>query len=102
MSDTVGSLVDKLFTVDSKMWNNQEFLHQIRRMNFTQFQSGFLDRIDSKRKLFDNLQKCCNLNMQRTRLIMEIDRLLIKLVEAGLAGRDLHTPEFEIDSHKTF
>ena len=30
MADTLGSLVDKLCTVDLKMWNNQEFLYKIR------------------------------------------------------------------------
>ena len=37
MSDTVGSLIDKLFTVDSKMWNNQEILYEIRRNDFEWF-----------------------------------------------------------------
>ncbi len=30
MADTLGTLVDKLTTVDLKMWNNQELLYEIR------------------------------------------------------------------------
>jgi len=37
MSDTLGSLVDKLTTVDLKMWNNQELLYEIRRMSFDEY-----------------------------------------------------------------
>ncbi len=29
MADTLGGLIDKLFTIDSKMWNNQELLYEI-------------------------------------------------------------------------
>ena len=30
MADTLGSLIDKMITVDLKMWNNQELLYKIR------------------------------------------------------------------------
>ena len=37
MSDTFGSLIDKLFTVDMKMWNNQDVLYEIRNMTFEEY-----------------------------------------------------------------
>ena len=40
MSDTLGSLVDKLTTVDLKMWNNQELLYEIRRMSFDEYKKN--------------------------------------------------------------
>ena len=43
MSDTFGSLIDKLFTVDMKMWNNQEFLYEIRKMSFDEYKQKYFE-----------------------------------------------------------
>jgi hypothetical protein len=37
MADTLGNIIDKLFTVDMKMWDNQEVLYEIRKMSFDEF-----------------------------------------------------------------
>ncbi len=37
MADTLGNIVDKLITVDLKMWHNQELLYEIRRMSFDEY-----------------------------------------------------------------
>ena len=37
MADTLGSLIDKLFTIDTKMWNNQEEIYKIRKMDFEKY-----------------------------------------------------------------
>ena len=100
--DTVGSLVDKLFTVDSKMWNNQELLHELNRHDLDWFKDRFLKDGASVLELFNMLKKVCNLNWQRSLLVTEIDEKLIKIVEAGMAGKDLHSPEFIVDGHKTY
>lgn len=102
MSDTVGSLIDKLFTVDSKMWCNQEMLHEIRRQDFEWFKNRFLKDDASNRELYEMLLKVCDLNLQRQLLITEIDERIVKIVEAGMAGKDLHTPNFIVNSHKTY
>ena len=34
MADTLGGLIDKLITIDMKMWTNQEFLYEVRRISF--------------------------------------------------------------------
>ena len=41
MADTLGALVDKLCTVDLKMWDNQEILYEIRRMDFNDFKERY-------------------------------------------------------------
>ena len=54
MSDTFGSLIDKLFTVDMKMWNNQEFLYEIRKMSFDEYKQKYFitksERTDPKNR----------------------------------------------------
>lgn len=73
MSETLGSLIDKLVTVDMKMWNNQELIYRIRRMSIDEFKSEFQSD-EGMQKLFAGLYKCCDLNLQRNELIYEIDR----------------------------
>lgn len=102
MSDTVGSLIDKLFTVDTKMWNNQELVYEIRRHDFEWFKNRFLSSDATKLELYEILKKCCDLNVQRSQLVTEIDKQLIKIIEDGLAGRDLHSPDHVIEGHKTY
>ena len=43
MSDTFGSLIDKLFTVDMKMWNNQDVLYEIRNMTFDEYKEKYFE-----------------------------------------------------------
>jgi hypothetical protein len=102
MSDTIGFLIDKLFTVDSKMWNNQEMLYEIRRNDYEWFKHRFLETDATKLELYKILKKCCDLNVQRTLLITEIDSRLVQLVEDGLAGKDLQSPSNVFNSHKTY
>jgi hypothetical protein len=102
MSDTVGSLIDKLFTVDTKMWNNQELVYEIRRNDFEWFKNRFLNSESAKLELYGILKKCCDLNVQRSQLVTEIDKRLIKIIEDGLAGRDLNSPDHVVEGHKTY
>ena len=102
MSDTIGSLVDKLFTVDTKTWNNQELLYELRRHDFEWFKNRFLNCEATGLELYKILKKCCDLNVQRSQLVTEIDERLIKLVEDGLKGKDLHSSKNVVDSHKTY
>ena len=57
MSDTLGNLIDKLITIDMKMWNNQEFLYEVRRMEFDQFQNKFTSTVDQQAMLFESIKK---------------------------------------------
>ena len=89
MADTFGSLVDKLCTVDMKMWNNQEILYEIRRMSFNEFQGKYLTSEEMQRKFYDTIHKCCDLNYQRNVLIDEIDQLMVKVVKGEIKVDDL-------------
>jgi len=102
MSDTIGSLIDKLFTVDSKMWNGQESLYEIRRHDFEWFKNRFLNCDTTGLELYEILKKCCDLNVQRVQLITELDERFVKLVEDGLAGKELRTSDNIANSHKTY
>ena len=102
MSDTLGSLIDKLSTVDLKMWNNQELLYEIRRMSFDEYQSKYFDDEQGAEKLWACLKKCCDLNVQRNQLIDEIDEKVIEIVESKIKGEDLDSGKFIQRKHKTY
>jgi len=102
MSDTLGSLIDKLSTVDLKMWNNQELLYEIRRMSFDEYQSKYFDDEQGAEKLWACLKKCCDLNVQRNQLIDEIDEKVIEIIESKIKGEDLDSGKFIQRKHKTY
>ena len=99
MSDTIGSLVDKLATVNLKMFNCQEFLYDIRKMTFEEFKEIYT-REDNLLELYDIFKKACDLNFQRNQLIDEIDKSLIELVKAAVDGIDLSN--YVQLKHKTY
>jgi len=102
MADTLGGLIDKLFTIDAKLWNNQELLYEIRRMTFEQFRQKFMASDGGQQKLWKALQKCCDLNVQRNKLIDEIDEKVVEMVSAAKAGRALDAGAFIQRKHKTY
>lgn len=102
MADTLGSLIDKLSTVDLKMWNNQELLYEIRRMSFDEYKSKYFDDKQGAEKLWACLKKCCDLNVQRNQLIDEIDEKVIEIVESKTKGEDLDSGKFIQRKHKTY
>jgi hypothetical protein len=102
MADTLGTLVDKLTTVDLKMWNNQELLYEIRRMSFEEYKAKYFDTENGANLLWDSLKKACDLNVQRNQLINEIDEKIIEIVNAKLDGEDLDNGKFLQRSHKTY
>ena len=102
MADTLGGLIDKLFTADSKMWNNQELLYEIRRMTFDEYKQKYFNNEDGAQKLWECLKKACDLNVQRNQLINEVDSKIIEIIEAKLNGEDLDNGKFLQRSHKTY
>jgi len=102
MADTLGTLIDKLTTVDLKMWNNQEILYEIRRMTFDQFKQKYFDDEKGAEKLWEILKKVCDLNVQRNQLINEVDEKVIEIIQAGLNGEELDNGKFLQRSHKTY
>lgn len=84
--DTIGGLVDKLITVDMKMWYAQEDFYKIREMTFDEFCVEYGDR-DGMKTLWTQFQKGIDLNLQRNVIIDEIDELLVKMTGAKDDGR---------------
>jgi len=102
MSDTMGSLIDKLFTIDMKMWNNQELLYEIRRMSLDEFKEKyFTDEIGCS-NLYECLKRCCDLNVQRNQLIDEIDEKIICLVNQKSSGDELDDGKNVQRKYKTY
>ena len=102
MSDTLGGLVDKLITIDMKMWTNQEFLHETRRISFEEFKNKFIETEEQKLELFESLKRCCDLNYQRNVLIDEIDEKVIEISTAASKGEELDAGKFIQRKHKTY
>lgn len=103
MADSIGSLVDKLATVNQKLFINQEFLHEIRRMkHFDEFAAKFLATDVDRRALYGFLQKVVDLNIQRTSLVNEVDAKVIEMIRAGLEGRELDDGANLQRAHKTY
>lgn len=102
MADTLGTLIDKLTTVDLKMWYNQELLYEIRRMNFDEYKEKYFTNETGAELLWDSLKKACDLNVQRNQLINEIDQKIIEIVEAKIQGEELDNGKFLQRSHKTY
>jgi hypothetical protein len=102
MADTLGNVIDKLVTVDMKMWDNQELLYEIRRMTFDEYKEKYFDSEEGAIKLWEVLKKACDLNVQRNQLINEVDEKIIELMEAKLNGENLDNGKFLQRSHKTY
>lgn len=68
--DTLGTLIDKLITVDLKMWHNQEILYAIRRMTEEEFVAKYANDLPSLHAI---VKRCCDLNVQRSKLMDAID-----------------------------
>lgn len=102
MADTFGGLIDKLITVDMKMWTNQELLYEIRRMTFDEYKQKYFSNEDGAMLLWDCLKKACDLNVQRNQLIDELDQKVVEMVQAGVSGSDLDAGKFIQRKHKTY
>jgi hypothetical protein len=101
MADTLGGLIDKLITIDLKMWNNQELLYEIRRMTFEEYKAKYFSE-EGAQILWDSLKKACDLNVQRNQLIDEVDEKIIEIVEAAQSGEELDNGKFLQRKHKTY
>ncbi|MCF6185724.1 MAG: hypothetical protein L3J56_14090 [Bacteroidales bacterium] len=102
MADTLGSLIDKLQTVDLKMWNNQELLYKIRKMTFDEYKNNFFKDENGAKKLWEQLKKFTDLNVQRNVLIDEIDEKIIDIIKSALKGEDLDNGKYIQRKYKTY
>jgi hypothetical protein len=102
MSDTLGGLIDKLFTIDTKMWVNQDLLYEIRRMSFDEYKIKYFADEEGAEKLWECLQKACDLNIQRNQLIDEIDLRIIDIVKDAQAGKEIDDGKYVQRKFKTY
>ncbi len=102
MADTLGSLIDKLTTVDLKMWNNQELLYEIRRMTFDEYKAKYFSDEEGAKNLWDSLKKACDLNVQRNQLIDEVDEKVVEIIRDAVSGNDLDSGKYIQRKHKTY
>ena len=71
--DTLGNLVDKLVTVNGKLWHSVEEIYAIRHMTPTRFAKVYgKDMVGLHRVIV----RCSDLNLQRAKLMDEIDKFL--------------------------
>lgn len=102
MSDTLGGLIDKLLTVDLKMWNNQELLYKIRKMTFEEYKIEYFNSENGAQELWNSLKKACDLNVQRNQLIDEIDEKIVEMLKAHKNNEDLDNGSFIQRKYKTY
>jgi len=93
--DTVGGLIDKLITVDMKMWYAQEDFYKIRDMTFDEFFLEYGSRPGMK-KLWEQFQKAIDLNLQRNVLIDELDEMLVTMIKED------NLDKYAQKKHKTY
>lgn len=101
MADTIGSLIDKLATVNQKMFLAQEELYVIRKMTFEEFKA-FYGTEEGLQKLYVAFKKSTDLNVQRQAMILEVDKKIVEVVAATVKGEDLNNGTFIQDQHKTY
>lgn len=102
MADTLGNIIDKLITVDMKMWNNQELLYEIRKMSFDEYKNKYYSSEDGAQELWGCLKKACDLNVQRNQLINEVDEKIIEMINSKNNGEELDNGKFLQRAHKTY
>lgn len=101
MADTIGSLIDKLATVNQKMFLVQEDLYIIRKMSFEEFKTTFGTE-EGLQKLYSTFKKATDLNVQRQAMILEVDKKIAEVIGAAVKGEDLDDGKFIQDQHKTY
>lgn len=101
MADTIGSLIDKLATVNQKMFLAQDELYIIRKMTFEEFQASYGTE-EGMKKLYNAFKKSMDLNVQRQAMILEVDKKIAEIISAALKGNDLDNGTFIQDQHKTY
>jgi ssDNA-specific exonuclease RecJ len=101
MADTIGSLIDKLATVNQKMFLAQEELYVVRRMTFEEFKTSY-GTDEGLQKLYSAFKKSTDLNVQRQAMILEVDKKIAEIISAVIKGDDLNNGTFIQDQHKTY
>jgi hypothetical protein len=102
MADTIGSLIDKICTVNQKMFLAQEDIYIVRKMTFEEFKTTFANNDEKLKKLYDIFKKATDLNIQRQAMILELDKKIIEVISVAIKGENLDNGAFIQDQHKTY
>jgi hypothetical protein len=84
------------------MWNNQELLYEIRRMDYEQFKQKYGRGEEGMKSLWETLKRACDLNVQRNALIDEVDERIVALVAQARSGETLDDGRNVQRKHKTY
>ncbi len=87
MADTLGSLIDKLCTVDMKLWSVMEFYYLFPKQYSQEEFLKVFSHPKKLRMLYDKVAKQTDLNVQRANLIDEIDQLVAGSIKSGDVSR---------------
>jgi hypothetical protein len=77
MSESFGTLVDKLVTLDFKVWHLQDWVYRCVRMSKEEFEAQGYEAIH------EQVRKLAALNNERNRAMAEIDTALDQAIKAG-------------------
>lgn len=80
MAETIGTLLDRLCTVDLKLWTVQDEIYVIRRMSYEEFKAKYFEDEEGFKMFYTALNKATDLNYQRNMLIYEIDTEIGRLL----------------------
>lgn len=95
--DTLGSLIDKLATVNQKLFMIQEELYAIRHMTLEEFKEVY-GSPEGLEKIYLVFKKSTDSNFQRQAMILEVDKKFVELV----AAKNEELANFVQDQHKTY
>src|SRR5580692_10275948 len=84
MSDTVGSLTDKIATVNQKLFATQDKLFGIRKMSFEEFKETYGNSDEQLKVVYEYFKKAADLNVQRQALILELDKKIVEVISAAI------------------
>lgn len=85
LADTLGSLVDKLSIVNIKVWHCMDWVYESVKMTPEEFAEQGHDEIHGK------LKKLAATNLERNRLMTEIDEVFARGVKTGKVDIDART-----------
>lgn len=102
MADSIGSLCDKIATVNEKLFRAQSDLYQVRKMSFEEFKETFGTSDEKLNVLYEYFKKATDLNLQRQANILELDVKLVKLIKDIVNGEDIDNGSVIQNQHKTY
>jgi hypothetical protein len=79
--NTLGFMVDKICSINNKMFMAQEELYVVRRMSFDDFKNTYGSTEEGLKRLYDCFKKSCDLNVLRQNSISEFDESLVNTVQ---------------------